>query len=386
MSRGITVRKRTDKKRQIVFMFFFILFVCIGAVSFLAANSMVQKVESTFGPSNQELSLFMKVKLGYSLYMDGESLFETVGSVPPDSVFVINPSETAYSVATRLKDVGYISKASTFIDYLVYKGYDRLIQSGDFTIEPEMTAVDIANKFHTISGDLTTFTILAGWRVEEIAIAMEIYQFPFTGDQLILAVNKPQNLTDVPSTLEGFPSLEGFLMPGQYRVNKAMSLESFLATVLDKFDASISKKMRKHFTANGLDLFQAVTLASIVEKEAVVEEESPIIASVFYNRLAAGMKLESDPTVQYSIGFFPGSNTWWKNPLQMNDLKVNSQYNTYMNPGLPPSPISNPGFSALNAVAFPATSNYYYFRAACDNSGKHLFSATFEEHLSKGCQ
>jgi UPF0755 protein len=165
-----------------------------------------------------------------------------------------------------------------------------------------------------------------------------------------------------------------------------MSLDEFFEMALNNFDASITKKMRKNFLVNGLDLFQAVTLASIVEKEAVVGDESPMIASVFFNRLAAGMKLESDPTVQYSIGYYPGSNSWWKNPLQLNDLEINSQYNTYMYPGLPPSPICNPGITALNAIAFPATSDYYYFRAACDNSGKHLFSTTFEEHLSKGCQ
>jgi len=102
--------------------------------------------------------------------------------------------------------------------------------------------------------------------------------------------------------------------------------------------------------------------------------------------LAAGMKLESDPTVQYAIGYIQRSKTWWKNPLSLTDLQIDSRYNTYQNSGLPPAPICNPGFSALNSVAFPASTNYYYFRAACDLSGKHSFSTTFEEHLKNACQ
>jgi UPF0755 protein len=142
----------------------------------------------------------------------------------------------------------------------------------------------------------------------------------------------------------------------------------------------------KNYKKNGLSLYQAVTLASIIEKEAVIPEEGPMIASVFYNRLAVGMKLESDPTVQYAIGYVNETKTWWKNPLTANDLMVQSVYNTYQNPGLPHAPISNPGYSALYSVAFPETTNYYYFRAACDNSGKHVFSETFQEHLQNSCQ
>jgi UPF0755 protein len=155
---------------------------------------------------------------------------------------------------------------------------------------------------------------------------------------------------------------------------------------LEEFNKAVTPKMRKAFQKNGLSLEQAVILASMVEKEAILPKEGPIIASVFYNRLAAGMKLESDPTVQYAIGYIQGSETWWKNPLSLSDLQVDSGYNTYQNSGLPPAPICNPGLSALNSVAFPASTNYYYFRATCDLSGKHSFSTSFEEHLKNACQ
>jgi UPF0755 protein len=117
----------------------------------------------------------------------------------------------------------------------------------------------------------------------------------------------------------------------------------------------------------------------------MITEEQPMIASVFLNRLADGMKLDSDPTVQYALGFNLRQNTWWTNPLSTDDLGINSPYNTYQNTGLPPGPISNPSLSALRAVAYPADSPYYYFQAACDGSGRHEFARTYEEHLANSC-
>ncbi|NMB90632.1 MAG: endolytic transglycosylase MltG, partial [Chloroflexi bacterium] len=152
-----------------------------------------------------------------------------------------------------------------------------------------------------------------------------------------------------------------------------------------EFDRQVIPGLQEQFRLNGLDLSQAVTLASIVERESVVDDEKPLIASVFLNRLNNGMKLDSDPTVQYAIGYREDQLSWWTNPLTAADLNVNSPYNTYLNPGLPPGPISNPGLEALRAVAYPAQTPYFYFRALCDNSGRHVFSATYAEHLQNAC-
>jgi UPF0755 protein len=151
------------------------------------------------------------------------------------------------------------------------------------------------------------------------------------------------------------------------------------------FDNAIDSKMRNRFEENNLSLHQAVVLASIVQRESVASEEMPIIASVFYNRINLGMKLESDPTVQYAIGYYPEATTFWKNPLTFEDLWIQSFYNTYIYDGLPPGPICNPGLEALNAVAYPEKTSYYFFRASCDNSGTHQFSETFAEHQSNSC-
>jgi len=97
------------------------------------------------------------------------------------------------------------------------------------------------------------------------------------------------------------------------------------------------------------------------------------------------MRLETDPTIQYALGFNPALNTWWKVPLSLEDLSITSPYNTYKNIGLPPGPISNPSLIALQAVAYPAQTPYYFFRARCDGSGLHNFSESFEQHLENGC-
>jgi UPF0755 protein len=135
----------------------------------------------------------------------------------------------------------------------------------------------------------------------------------------------------------------------------------------------------------GLTIFEAVSVASIVERESVLSEEMPLIASVFLNRLAIGMPLEADSTVQYAIGYNQAQETWWTNPLSAGDLQFDSPYNTYLYPGLSPGPIANPDARALRAVAFPAQTPYFFFRAVCDDSGRHDFSETFEEHLNKAC-
>jgi len=156
--------------------------------------------------------------------------------------------------------------------------------------------------------------------------------------------------------------------------------------LLVSFSQNLTGEIVDGFTRQGLTLTEGIKLASIIEKEAVIDDEKPLIASVFLNRLAQGMRLETDPTIQYALGFQTDVQTWWKSPLDVTDLSVDSPYNTYQVFGLPPSPICNPGLTSLMAAAFPAETPYYYFRAACDGSGRHSFAITFEEHLNNGCE
>jgi UPF0755 protein len=162
------------------------------------------------------------------------------------------------------------------------------------------------------------------------------------------------------------------------------SSQELVRLMLGNFETKVTAELKAGFESQGLSIHEAVTLASIIEREAVVAEERPHIAGVFLNRLELGMKLETDPTVQYALGLQPGGN-WWKANLTTIDLQIDSPYNTYLYPGLPPGPIANPGLSSLQAIALPLQTEDLYFRATCDGSGRHLFAPTFEEHLQNAC-
>jgi UPF0755 protein len=173
--------------------------------------------------------------------------------------------------------------------------------------------------------------------------------------------------------------------PGSYRLPRQSTAGEVITTLLEAFQTQLTPDILAGFERQGLDIYKAVILASIVERETVIDDEMPLIASVFLNRLAEGMPLEADSTVQYALGYQEETGTWWKVPLSLDDLQIDSPYNTYLYGGLPPEPIANPGLLALKAVAFPAQTGYYYFRAACDDSGEHRFAETFEEHLQNAC-
>jgi UPF0755 protein len=260
------------------------------------------------------------------------------------------------------------------------------LQAGQYTLNPQMTPMEIAADLLDATPEDVTVSILAGWRIEEIArnvagsgLAIDAESFN------TLAYNPtPDLFTGLP--LESAPSLEGLLFPGTYTIPREADLNTVMQTILAAFAANVDAGVVDGFTRQGLTVYQGVVLASIVEKEAVLDEEKPMIASVFYNRLADGMRLETDPTVQYALGYQDEPQTWWKSPLSGEDLGIASPYNTYLNYGLPPTAIANPDLASLLAVAFPAETPYYYFRAACDGSGRHNFAITFEEHLNNACE
>jgi UPF0755 protein len=243
--------------------------------------------------------------------------------------------------------------------------------------------VDIAHKLQDATPEQVTFVILPGWRMEEIALSLSTSGLDITSDGFLAAAHfAPPGL----DFLSVSASTEGFLYPDTYILPRDITANGLVNEFLRNFSLHLTVDLREGFSRQGLDVYQAVTLASIVQREAVVPDERAQIASVFYNRLRSGMKLDTDPTVQYALGYNQAQSTWWTNPLSEADLQFDSPYNTYLYAGLPPGPIDNPSLSALQAVAFPADTPYYYFRARCDGSGLHNFAITFEEHLQNSCQ
>jgi len=252
---------------------------------------------------------------------------------------------------------------------------DTSIQSGEYKLSPAMSAIDIAHELQDATSTEVTFVILPGWRTEEIAASLPTSGLPITPEEFISAVQTSHSEYDF---LADTNSAEGFLFPDSYVLSRTSSAENILKEFIRNFGLHLSPDLKNGFERQGLTVYQAV--------EAVQDEESSLIASVYLNRLRIGMKLDADPTVQYAVGFNPLQSTWWTNPLSAENLQFDSPFNTYLYTNLPPTPISNPGLTALNAVAFPTETAYYYFQAKCDGMGFHNFAETFEEHLANGCE
>ena len=334
-----------------------------------------------YGPPSSALSPFQIVQYsGKLLWYDG-MLTTPLDASAPGQYFVVRDGEPAIWIALQLEESGLIRDAMAFRDYLVYTGLDTSIQAGSYLLSPAMSIVDVAHVMQDATPHEVTFVVLPGWRMEEIAASLPTSGLDATPEQF-LAVAHDTYSFDVD---QNAATSEGFLFPDTYILPRETNAEQLVAALIRNFDLHLTPELRAGFADQGLNVNEAVTLASLVEREAVQEEEQPLIASVFLNRLNAGLKLDSDPTVQYALGFNPMQQTWWTNPLSAADLHFDSLYNTYLHPGLPPGPIANPGPSALRAVAFPAETSYYYFRARCNDDGYHVFAGTFEEHLQNAC-
>ncbi len=364
----------------------FALILCLGAIS---AGGLIYvlpaQAEAKFGPPDPHLTFRQRIYLSGMLLLQANDLTLPNNVYGTEKPFTIALGESPLSISLHLQSQGFISDANAFRNYLIYAGLDTTIQAGDYTLSPSLTPLEIAHKLQDATPTEVTFHILPGWRLEEITAALPTSGLNITADEFQQLVSSPPEEFAALHQLPDTATLEGFLLPGEYKVPRDISAKEFVSVILKNFDAQIDDNLLQGFENQGLNLFQAVTLASIVQREAIHEEEMPLIASVFINRLNAGLKLDSDPTVQFALGYNRTQKTWWTNPLSLTDLKINSPYNTYLYAGLPPGPIANPSLSALRAVAFPAQTPYYYFRAACDGSGKHEFSETFQEHLSKEC-
>jgi len=296
--------------------------------------------------------------------------------------FTIEAGETVDEIANHLQIVGLIRDAESFRAYLIYSGLDTSVQAGEYKLSAAMSAIDIAHELQDATPEEVTFVILPGWRVEEIAASLSTSGLSITSEEFISQAQIPPSGFGF---LSGATTTEGFLYPGSYIFHRETSADQMIHEFVRNFGLRLSPDLRNGIDRQGLTIYQAVTLASLVEREAAREDEKPLIASVFLNRLKTGMKLDSDPTVQYALGYDIFAQTWWKNPLSLIDLQFNSPYNTYIYAGLPPAPIANPSLASLQAVAFPAETEYYFFRAKCDGSGYHDFAETFEEHLGNFC-
>lgn len=372
------------KSLLIAIIFVGLVMVCIGVFFSAVLLWVPGEVTRLYGEPAPGLSRYQRIILSTRLLLDRTALLSSDRDAETQA-FEVQLGDSPQVITGQLEAQGLIPEAEALLNYMIYKGFDTTLQAGVYELSAKMEPIEIAQALQDATPKEITLNILPGWRLEEIAASLPTSGLTITPEQFMeRAVYPPQEST-INQYLPPDASLEGYLPPGSYQLPRDTGVDDLVNYLANRFIGDLDSQFLEGFQKQGLTLFQAVTLASIIEREAVNPVEMPLIASVFLNRLGLGMKLESDPTVQYSLGYDSTTNSWWKVPLTLADLEIDSPYNTYLYAGLPPGPISTPGVEALRAVAEPQVSPYLFFRAKCDDSGEHNFAETFEEHLLNAC-
>ncbi len=326
--------------------------------------------------------------LTWYLESHAQALETPAGTDDTPVEFTVNAGMGVNEIATALYARGLIQDVELFRRYVQAQGWDTSLQAGTYALRATMTIPEIARILATGEVADVKVTVPEGRRMEEVA-AILAEQAGIPAAEFIAFARDGWRASDLPTrhaflaTLPADATLEGYLFPETYRLPLHATPYDVVERMVTLFETRVSEELRAGFTAQGLSLHEAVTLASIVEREAVLDAERPLIASVYYNRLRAGWTLSACPTVQYALGYRPDEQTWWKRVLYYSDLEVESPYNTYRHVGLPPGPIASPGLASLRAVAQPATSDYFFFMVECErDDGSHVFSRTEAEHMA----
>jgi len=375
--------------RIVRFVFRFLLFVvALGAIVVIVGGGIWYFQTRSQGaitialnevPGDREPEGVEDLALSFYLQSRADEINEPISDDPTSITFIIESGETAIGIGERLQEQGFITDAALFRRFLQYNGLDASLEAGEYQLRRNMTMREIAESLQHSRVVDVAITIPEGWRAEQVADLLTAENI-MDGSVFLAAVrqgdviNHPL-LADRPAGA----NLEGYLFPETYRLPAQATPEDLLMRMLDTMQARLPIGWESMAAAQGLSLYEVLTLASIVEREAVVPAERPTIASVYLNRLKEGMYLQADPTVQYAMGYQPDSGLWWKTPVTLEEYEnVNSPYNTYLYPDLPPGPIASPGVSSIAAVLQPAQTTYFFFLGRGD--GSHIFANTFGEH------
>lgn len=288
----------------------------------------------------------------------------------------IPPGTAAQQIGSDLETAGLIRSA--FAWKLWSRWLDRTtggggFKAGTYEISPSQSLPEVAEQIWQGKVIQLNFTIPEGWSIRQMANYFE--SIGFFGAEEFIAATKEIPYEQYSWLPQGLPHLEGFLYPDTYKLpSDSITPQQVINTMLSSFEKVALPIYQEGKDKTNLNFLEWVTLGSIVEKEAVVPKERKLIAGVFTERLRKGMRLETDPTVEYGLGIQQTADQ----PLTYAQVGTPSPYNTYLNPGLPPTPIAAPGKASLDATLNPDKTEYLFFVARYD--GTHVFSKTLKEH------
>lgn len=315
-----------------------------------------------------------------ALLDDGAPVAETSDRI----VRVTVPSgANAGQIVEALEAAGAVADAGALRVLLRLTGAGSDLQAGRYAFREGSSPADALRVLRGGPNGYQRLTIREGLRVEEVG-ALVVRAGLATTEEWQAAVRKPR-LEPFLALRPAGADLNGYLFPASYDIDGATTAESLVEAMLKAFEERVVPLEGEARERNG-SLYEALTLASIVEREAVWADERATVAAVFKNRLKAGIGLQADPTVQFALtrgergAASVVASGYWKENLTPGDLQIDSPYNTYRVTGLPPGPIANPGMGAIEAALRPAPVDYLYFVVAPSCDGRHLFATTLDQH------
>jgi UPF0755 protein len=301
---------------------------------------------------------FTRIREPYRAYSGEEQFVD----IPPGS----GPA----TIGQRLVDAGVVRDPVTFRAAVWFSGRARELKAGEYRFDEPMSALQVIDKI--ARGDVyrRLVTFREGLTIREMA---KVYEEAKLGSAVDFekVAGDPSPIRDVDPEA---PDLEGYLFPETYSLRRETPAAVLISQMTASFKKAFPDELREAARARGLTVREAVTLASLIEKETAVPDERPLVAAVYLNRRQLGIPMQADPTVIYAMqraGRYEGN-------IRRDDLQVDSPYNTYKYPGLPPGPIAAPGKASLEAAVKPAQSGYLYF--VSKNDGSHVFARTLDEH------
>ena len=310
--------------------------------------------------------------------------------------FIIQKGQGVREISQNLKEQELIKNKFIFETYVFLKGIKGKFQVGEYKLKPKMNIVQIAKILTQGIGmqNERRITIIEGWTIKKIAEYLEkegivskndflkavknigklghsdIKEYEFLKELSNYKLPRPR-FAKRGGQATSYKLLEGYLFPDTYRIYKDATAEDIIKKMLDNFDQKLTSEMRHEIKKQGKTIFETVIMASIIEREVPNYEDRIIVSGIFWKRLEVGMPLQADSTLNY----FTGNKS---RALSSEELKIDSFYNTYLYPDFPPTPISNPGLSAIKAAIYPQESPYWYFLSK--KTGETVFSQTLEEH------